>query len=193
MACLNNISSSQLLACGPAPAGYLGRPVSAKLLNASDVVSYAITGGNAVITRKAGSAGAYNLECANGATTVTIGTKGGEVAPLAADVTITTTLFQDSVRTGSSMAISTGGGNTQVLIAVDHGGGVYRVYGLGSPLECLSIEGDTNGNGFARTTFGVADWQSGTTVISMLEADYIALSTAVPREAGGDLDENPLG
>ena len=44
----------------------------------------------------------------------------------------------------------------------------------------LMVQGDTNGNGYIRTTFGVEDWQTGTTVFRMSKADYDALSTAVP-------------
>lgn len=201
MACLVNITASQLLGCGPAPAPGLGRPVSAKIINARTIASYTVKSGIATITRAAGTPAAASLECANGATTVTIATKGGEVTPQAADVTISTTMFATGVRSASEgqLALATAGANAQVVIAVDHGNGVRRVYGLGYPLECLSIEGDTNGNGYAVTTFGVEDWQPGTTIFDISEADYNALSTAVPSEApppsGGDStpDENPLG
>lgn len=202
MACLVNFNSSQLLACGPAPAPGLGRPVSAKVINASQIKSYTVTDGVATITRAPGTPEAAQLECANGATTVTLGLKGGEVAPQLPDVTISTYMFATALRSaydGQAVA-ATAGGNSQVVIAVDHGGGVIRVYGLGYPLECLSIEGDTNGNGFVLTTFGVEDWQPGTSIYAMSAAGYAELSTAVPGggatpPSGGDsiLDENPLG
>lgn len=181
MACLVNFTSSQLLSCGPAPAPGLGRPVSAKVINAATIVSYTVTGGVATITRAPGTPAAAPLECANGATTVTLGLKGGEVTPQLPDVTISTTMFNTSLRSGFSglAAISTNGGNSQVVIAVDHGNGIIRVYGLGYPLGCLSIEGDTNGNGFVLTTFGVEDWQPGTSIYAMTAADYAGLSTAV--------------
>lgn len=204
MACLVNFNSSQLLGCGPAPAPGLGRPVSAKVINASQINSYTVTGGVATITRAPGTPEAASLECANGATTVTLGLKGGEVAPQLPDVTISTYMFATTLRSNFSgpAAISTNGGNSRVVIAVDHGNGIIRVYGLGYPLECLSIEGDTNGNGFVLTTFGVEDWQPGTTIYAMTAADYAELSTAIPAGGGGKtppsggdpiLDENPLG
>ncbi len=182
MACLVNFTSGQLLACGPAPAPGLGRPVSAKLINASQIKSYTVTDGAAIITRAPGTPAAAPLECANGATTITVGLKGGEVAPQAPDVTISTTMFNTTLRSNFAGpgAISTNGGNSQVVIAVDHGNGIIRVYGLGYPLECLSIEGNTEGNGYVITTFGVEDWQPGTSIYAMTAAEYAALSTAVP-------------
>ena len=186
MACLGTITGSQLLGCGPAPAAPLGRPISAKIINASDIASYTIGGSPevATITRVAGAPAAALVETSNGALNVSIGMKGGEVTPQALDPTIECTLFASGFVSKSLGATNSLGMNSQVVIAVDHGNGIYRVYGLGYPLECLSIEGDTNGNGFIRTTFGVEDWQPGTTVYRISEADYIALSTPVKGEGG---------
>lgn len=182
MSCLQSISGSQLLPCGAPPAAPLGRPVSAKIINAASIESYTVGGEPAVatITRVAGTPAAASVETANGALVVTIGLKGGEIYPQALDPTFEMTLFATGLISNRPGSLVGSGANAQVVIAVDHGKGVYRVYGLGHPLECLSIEGDTNGNGYFRTTFGVEDWQSGTTVYPMAEADYVALSTAVP-------------
>ena len=181
MACIGFVLGSQLLPCGAPPVGPLVRPVSAKIINASSIVSYTIEGTPAVakITRAAGTPAAASIETANGALVITMGLKGGEVCPQALDPTFQMTLFASELLSTVSGATKNMGVNSQVVIAVDHGNGIYRVYGLGYPLECLSIEGDTNGNGFIRTTFGVEDWQPGTTVYRMAEADYVALSTAV--------------
>ena len=190
MACLINITTSQLLGCGPTTA-LLGRPVSAKLLNASTIESYTVTSGVAIITRAAGTPAAASLECANGATKITIGVKGGEVAPQTADVTIETRMFITGARSSfnGGLAFATAGANARVVIAMDHGNGVYRVYGLGYPLECLNVEGDSETDGFLTTTFGVEDWQPGTTILEISAADYAALSTAVggvtPPSGGG--------
>ena len=185
MACIGFILGSQLLPCGAPPVRPLGRPVSAKIINASSIVSYTVAGTPAVatITRAAGTPAAASVETANGALVLTVGLKGGEVTPQALDPTFQMTLFASELVSSSLGATLSMGVNSQVVIAVDHGNGIYRVYGLGYPLECLSIEGDTNGNGFIRTTFGVEDWQPGTTVYRMSEADYVALSTAVPAGA----------
>ena len=182
MACLANITGNQLLTCGALPAAPLGRPVSALIINSSDIESYTVGGSPeaATITRKAGTPAAASVEAANGALVVSLGLKGGEVTPQALDVSISMTLFRATFVSSGRGTPLTGGANSQVVVAVDHGNGIYRVYGLGYPLECLSIEGDTNGNGFIRTTFGVEDWQPGTTSYRLSEADYVALSTAVP-------------
>lgn len=182
MACLNLVLGDQSLPCGAPPAAPFGRPVSAKILNASSIVSYAVGGSPAVatITRAAGTPAAASVETSNGALVISLGLKGGEVYPQVLNPTFEMTLFASNVISNSTGSAYASGANTQVVIAVDHGNGIYRVYGLGYPLECLSIEGDTNGNGFIRTTFGVEDWQPGTTVYRMTKADYVALSTAVP-------------
>lgn len=186
MSCIGSISGSQLLPCGTPPAGPLGRPVSAKIINAANIASYTIEGTPAVakISLKAGTPAAASVETSNGALVITLGLKGGEVYPQALDPTFQMTLFATELVSNPLGYTRTLGLNSRVVIAVDHGNGIYRVYGLGYPLECLSIEGDTNGNGFIRTTFGVEDWQPGTTVFRMAAADYVALSTAVP--AGGN-------
>ena len=191
MACLLNLTTGQLLGCGPTVA-QLARPVSAKLINASQIESYTVTSGVATITRAAGTPAAASLECAGGATKITVGVKGGEVTPQAPDVTIETKMFVTGARSSfnGTNVFATAGANTQVVIAVDHGNGVYRVYGLGYPLECLNIEGDSEGDGFVTTTFGVEDWQPGTTICELSAADYVALSTAVEAAKPSDKDSN---
>lgn len=182
MACLGLILGDQTLGCGLVPSGPLGRPVSAKIINASQIASYTVSGSSAVakITRVAGSPAAASVETSNGAVKVSVAMKGGEVTPQVPDPTIVCTLFNADFVTSDSGATNAVGMNSQVVVAVDHGNGIYRVYGLGYPLDCLSIEGDTDGNGYIRTTFGVEDWAPGTTVYCLSEADYKALSEAVP-------------
>ena len=96
MACIGSISGSQLLPCGAPPAGPLGRPVSAKIINAASIVSYTTTGASpavATITRAAGTPAAASVETSNGALVITVGLKGGEVYPQALDPTFQMTLF----------------------------------------------------------------------------------------------------
>lgn len=184
MACIGRVLGINTLGCGPATNAPLGRPVSAKIINAGDIASYTVGGTPAVatITRVAGAPAATLIETSNGSMVVSVGLKGGEVTPQMLDPTISLTLFNSDFVSTTAGSTNTTGMNAQVVIAVDHGNGIFRVYGLGYPLECLSIEGDTEGFGFIKTTFGVEDWQSGTTVFRMSEADYVALSTAVPAE-----------
>ena len=181
MACLTLIGANRNLACGAPPTGQLGRPVSAKLLNASQIVSFTIAGGNplATITRATGTK-AIDLEAANNALVVNLAMKGGEVYPQQHDVSIEVTFYNHQNANDATGRAYTGGMNGQYVIAVDHGNGVYKVYGLGAPLEVLSVEGSSTGTGFVRTTLGVEDWQVGTTIYNITAADYDALSTPVP-------------
>ena len=178
MACLTIIGGNRNLSCGAPPAAELGRPVGAKLLNASQIASFTVSTGNpvATITRAAGTA-AINLEAGNNSLVVNVAMKGGEVYPQQNDVSIAVTLYNHQNANESTGRSYTGGMNGQYVIAVDHGNGIYKVYGLGAPLEVLSVEGSSTGNGFVRTTFGVEDWQVGTTIYNMTAADYVALST----------------
>lgn len=177
MACITLVTGDRNLLCGPPPVPQLGSPVSAKLLNASQIASFTITGSSlATITRVVGTK-AYDLETTNNALVVNIALKGGEMYPPQHDVSIETTLYGAGITNDNTGKVITGGSNGQYVIAVDHGGGVYKVYGLGAPLEVLSVEGSSTGNGFVRNTFGVEDWQTGTTIYDMGAAAYAALST----------------
>lgn len=194
MACLGNLVGSQLLGCGVPLAAPLGRPVGAKLIRADYVQSYTVntsgTLNTAVVTLTSGASAPLEIETSNGALVVSMGIKGGELYPQAFDPTIELTFFGTRGNPISSVSggAYNGGANFSCVIAVNHGNGVYRIYGLGYPLACLSIEGDTNGNGFCRVTYGVEDWQTGTTVYAMSAADYEALSAgggeATPPSSG---------
>lgn len=178
MGCLTTIGSNRSLTCGAPPPAQIGRPVSAKIINASDISSFTVSAGTpeASITMIAGKQ-AWNLEAGNNALVVNIALKGGEVYPQQHDVSIEVTLYNASNANESTGRAWTGGANGQYVIAVDHGNSVYKVYGLGAPLEVLSVEGSSTGIGFVRTTLGVEDWQVGTTIYNLTKADYEALST----------------
>lgn len=179
MACLTLIGSNANIPCGAPPVGQLNRPLGAKLINASQIASFSTGGsgvGSATITMTTGSM-AFPLEAANNALVINLAMKGGEMYPQQNDVSIEATLYGPSIGNTSDGRALTGGMNGQYVIAVDHGNGIYKVYGLGAPLEVLSVEGSSTGNGFVRTTFGVEDWQVGTTIYNLTKADYDALST----------------
>ena len=185
MACLTTMGTNRNLACGIPPAAELGRPVGAKLINASAIQSFTVAQGvpEATITVATGHQ-AWLLEAANNALVVNIAMKGGEVYPQQHDVSIEATLYNQRNANDASGRAYTGGMYGQYVIAVDHGNGVYKVYGLGAPLEVLSVEGSSTGTGFVRTTFGVEDWQVGTTIYNLTKASYDALS--IPAPGGGD-------
>lgn len=182
MACLIKFAGDHRLGCG-VPAGPLMKPVGAFILNASDIESYTIApGGFATITRVPTAVG-VPLEVANNSLVITVALKGGEVAAQAFDVTAEFSSFDRDLYSAMAGEAVRHGPNSQIVLAVDHGRGIYKVYGLGYPLECLSVEGDTTGNGFPRVTFGVEDWQSGTTIAKLSKTDYDALATPAPAPA----------
>lgn len=177
MACIGTIAASLAMACGaPAPAE-MGRPVSAKILNASIIASFTVTLGTATITRKPGTV-AYDVTAINNALTVSVGLKSQDIMPGAYDVSITFKNFSalQSEVTDSPMGVVGGLSRAELVIAVDHGNGEIKVYGLGAPLVCTELVGDSTASGVYTFTYGVEDWQVGTTIHNMTKANYDALS-----------------
>ena len=176
MACLGKIDASLAMPCG-ATGGM--RPVAAKVLNASDVASYTASAtGVATITRVAGAV-AYDLTAINNALTVTVGLKSQDIIPGAYDVAIA---FKDFSGVDKLVSLGTGGpvnpiSRSELIFAVDHGNGLYKVYGLGVPLVCTETVYDSTGDGFVTYTYGVEDWQVGTHIFNISKAGYDALST----------------
>ena len=171
------------MACG-APAGAFNRIQGAKLLNAADIASYTVdvSDGSAKITRVATKAG-YEVTTVNNALTLAVGIKSQDVTPGAYDVTIGFKIFAspDAALGLMSYGVPMGIVNTlaraELVVAVDHGNGAYRVYGLGAPLTCLEFGLDSAEDGYVTASYGVEDWQVGTTIHRMTKADYDALST----------------
>lgn len=206
MACLPTLQGSQLISCGAPTAAPLGRPVGAKIIRADHIASYTANASASYLSvatvTLTKDAVVSDIETVNGALVVSIGLKGGEVCAQTYDPTIELSFFGSygsPISSAAGLGGIRGGANYSCVIAVDHGNGVYRIYGLGSPLECLSMVGDTNGNGFLRVTYGVEDWQVGTSIYALTAAGYAALKTAVPgggdtpSTGGGTVDPNPLG
>lgn len=184
MACIGKIAASLAAPCD-APCGAparadLSRPVSAKLINASDIASFTVNGntGLAAITRVTGARG-WDITCINNSLVVTVGMKSQDIVAGAYDVAITFKNFSGAYALASSaapMGIVGMAARAELVIAVDHGD-VVRVYGLGAPLVCTEVSGDSSASAYISYTYGVEDWQVGTTVHDMSRADYDALST----------------
>lgn len=183
MACIGKLTGSVAMECG-APRSAFNCIQGAKLLNASDIASFTVANSNlqASITRTAGAIG-YDVTTVNNALTLNVAMKSQDIMPGAFDVSVGFKLF--SVRDGLMGLISEGTpmgvvgavAKLELVVAVDHGGGNYRVYGLGAPLVCLEYNVDSTGDGFVSVVYGVEDWQVGTTVHWISKADYDALST----------------
>ena len=164
--------------CGAPALSDLGRPVSAKVLNAEDIASFTVTGAKAKITRKPTAIG-YDVTTINNALVVTLGIKSQDIMPGAYDVSITFKAFSGTYRASSiglPMGVTGIIARAELVIAVDHGDTV-RVYGLGAPLVCTEMSGDSSASAYVTYTFGVEDWQVGTTIHELDRADYNALST----------------
>ena len=72
MACIGKIVGGIALPCGAPNPSDIGSPVSAKLINASDIASFTVTGGAAAITRVPTAVG-YDVTAVNNALTITVG------------------------------------------------------------------------------------------------------------------------
>lgn len=182
MACIGRISGALAMTCG-APAPAFNQIQGAKLINAADIASFTVStsSGAATITRVATKVG-YDVTTVNNALTLSVAAKSQDIVAGAFDVTIT---FKDlaSAARGGLMSAATPMGTidwvarAELVIAVDHGNGVYRVYGLGAPLVCLEYSLDSTTDGYVTLTYGVEDWQVGTTIHSLTKAAYDDLST----------------
>ena len=185
MACIGTLSGSLALACGT-PALAFNRIQGAKLINAADIASFTVSSstGGATITRVAKKVG-YEVTTVNNALTLSVAMKSQDIMPGAFDVTIGFKLFStsDGLRGISSsntpMGLISNFARLELVVAVDHGNGVYRVYGLGAPLVCLEYNMNSTEDGYVTATYGVDDWQVGTTIHWITKADYDALSTPV--------------
>lgn len=177
MACIGKIVSSMAMPCGVARGA---RPVGAKLLNASDIASFTVgPGGDAKITRVA-SAVAYDITTINNSMQLTVGMKSQDIMPGAYDVSVT---FKNFAMSNTAYSSETPLGavsylqRAELVVAVEFQNGQCTVYGLGAPLVCLETSYDSTGDGFTAFTYGVEDWQVGTTAHFLSKADYDALST----------------
>lgn len=183
MACIGKISANLVMPCGAPAQEDMGRPVSAKLINASDIASFTVdtNTGIATVTRVPGAVG-YGITAINNALVVTLGLKSQDIIPGAYDVSITFKSFSGAYKIASffsPMGIVGALGRAELVIAVDHGD-VVRVYGLGAPLVCTELSGDSSASAYVTYTYGVEDWQVGTTIHNLSRADYDALSTPAP-------------
>lgn len=182
MACIGTISGALGLACG-VPTFAFSRIQGAKLINADDIASFTVSAaGEATITRVATKKG-YDVTTVNNALTLSVAMKSQDIMPGAFDVTIGFKLFNTSdglrgmASTSTPMGMISNFARLELVVAVDHGNGVYRVYGLGAPLVCLEYSMDSTEDGYVAATYGVEDWQVGTTIHWMSKANYDALST----------------
>lgn len=184
MACIGKIASSLAMPCGAPAQADMSRPVSAKLINASDIASYTIdtSTGVAKVTRLPGARG-WKLTAPNNSLVITVGLKSQDITPGAYDVAIAFKPFSGAYTVSGNtapLAAVSSLARAELVFAVEHEGGTYRIYGLGAPLVCTEISGDSSASAFITYTYGVEDWQVGTTIHRLSKADYDALDTPEP-------------
>lgn len=180
---MGKIAANLAVSCGSMGGA---RPVGAKLLNDSDIASFTVEpGGNAKITRVA-SAVAYDVTTINNSMKLTVGMKSQDIMPGAYDVSVT---FKNFAMSNTAYSSDTPLGTVsymqraELVLAVEFQNGQCTVYGLGAPLVCLETNYDSTGDGFTTFTYGVEDWQVGTTAHFLSRKDYDALSTPAPAPA----------
>lgn len=180
MACIGKIASNLAMGCGTPAWSDLGRPLSAKVLNASDIASYTVSSaGSATISMVTGTRG-WDVTTTNNSLVVTVGLKSQDIIPGAYDVAITFKSFSGTPSMTSNptpMGVAGILERAELVFAVDHGDAI-RVYGLGAPLVCTEISGDSSASEHITYTFGVEDWQVGTTIHYLTRTSYNALGAA---------------
>lgn len=181
MACIGKIASGLAMPCGAPRTPDLGLITGARVINASDIASFTVNPNTAIasITMVAGTVG-YDLTTANNSMVITVGLKSQDITPGAYDVAITFKTFSghgDLTSVGTPMGSVGRLANAELVFAVKHDGGRYKIYGLGAPLVCTELSGDSSASDLVTYTYGVEDWRVGTTVHYIDEATYAALST----------------
>lgn len=178
MACISKVTATLDLPCGAPNPTDMGRPLEALFLNAQDISSFTVAKGVATITRVAG-ARAYAITAVNNALTISVGMKSQDIMPGAYDVSVTFKNFRvhEETITSTPMGVADNIARMEMVLFVKHLGGKYKVYGLGAPLVCLELSGNSTESEYYTYTFGVEDWQVGTTIHNISKAGYDALST----------------
>lgn len=181
MACIGKIASGLAMSCGVPRTPDLGTILGARVLNASDIASFTVDPNTAVasITRVTGTVG-YDLTTVNNSMVITVGLKSQDIMPGAYDVAITFKTFSghgDLTSVGAPLGGVGRLANSELVFAVKHGNGRYKIYGLGAPLVCTELSGDSSASDLVTYTYGVEDWQVGTTVHYIDETTYVALAT----------------
>lgn len=171
MACLQKIAKSYVYECGKASDAF-GEITEMIVVNPDDIKSFTSNGTIAVVLQPTKQG--YAVQGANGAIVATFATKGGETYPLAYDISIAAQIPQTAI-------VSTEGGVADMIasnavIAFKAGQNCYIV-GLGAPLSAISVEATSNASPSSLVTWGVDEWQTGTTFYALPKAQYEALKT----------------
>lgn len=172
MACLQIFRNDMSWGCGSsARSGTLGKYTEAILINASDVVSFSGGGGNATLALASSQKGSV-VEVINNGFKVSVARKGGDMFPVMYDPSVIMKVPHNLLSTASGAANEFV--NASFVIALKGSNG-YTIIGLGAPLVCTEIEGDSTTSEFLTVTFGTDEGQTGSTIYGISKATYEAL------------------
>ena len=171
MACLQEYRGDLRWVCATrTPFGTLSKYTEAILINASDIVSFS-AGGSATLVLAKGTKGSV-MQVANNSFKVSVARKGGDMFPVMYDPSVIMkvphSLF--SAQNGAAHALI----NSNFVIALNGANG-RTIIGLGAPLVCTEIEGDSTTSEYLTVTFGTDEGQTGSTIYGISKATYEAL------------------
>ena len=172
MACLQTYNWDAKWGCNSSAWGStLGKYTEAILINASDIDSFSGSG-TATLVLNSGQMGSV-VEVTNNSVKVSVAKKGGDLFRVMYDPSViikvsNTALF--STQNGAANDFA----NASFVIALKGSNG-YTIIGLGAPLFCTEIEGDSTTSEFLTITFGTDEWQTGSTIYGLSKAQYEAL------------------
>jgi hypothetical protein len=171
MACLQKFSGDRSWGCDSrAQGGTLGKYNEAVLINASDIESFS-GDGIATLVLASGKKGSV-VEVINNSVKVSVARKGGDMFPVMYDPSVI-------IKVPSSYFSKYNGAahdfvNSSFVIALSGSNG-YTIIGLGAPLVCTEIEGDSTASEFLTVTYGTDEGQTGSTIYGLAKATYEAL------------------
>lgn len=174
MACLQKVSGNFSWSCSSiasARSGTLGRYSEAILINASDIESFSGDGNSATLVLVKGQKGSV-VEVANGGFNVSVARKGGDTFPVMYDPSIIMKIPNPLFCTSSGSANNL---VNAILVIALKGSNGYTIIGLGAPLVCTEIEGDSTTSEYLTLTFGTDEGQTGSTIYGISKATYEAL------------------
>ena len=173
MACLQKYSGNLSWGCSSsARSGTLGKYTEAILINASDIDSFSCgNNGVATLVLTRGQKGS-SIEVTNNSFKVSVARKGGDMFPVMYDPSVIMKVPDDLFSTGEGAAHNLVNSNFVIALKGSNG---YTIIGLGAPLFCTEIEGDSTASEFLTITFGTDEGQTGSTIYGISKATYEAL------------------
>ncbi len=172
MACLQKFYVDLSWGCNyGAKGGTLGKYDEAILINASDIDSFSGGDNSATLVLTSGKKGSI-IEVTNNSFKVSVARKGGDMFPVMYDPSV---IMKVPHRLSSlSNGLAHDFVNSVFVIALKGTNG-YTIIGLGAPLVCTEIEGDSTTSEFLTVTFGTDEGQTGSTIYGISKATYEAL------------------